>query len=95
VSEASLRFGCSSLPQGQYAPLEPGYAYFLVAEVTFEPVYMQDMWGSLFTSPAISSWNFRIDTTSVQRTELDWFSRQQCEVRYTVKINDDAKQVGG
>jgi len=79
--------------ESQNAPLEPGYAFFLEAMVTFEPVYKQGIWGPLFSYPKIVDWNFRIDSTSVTKTELDWFSRQQAEVRYVVKISDSAKQV--
>jgi hypothetical protein len=76
----------------QYVPLEPGFAYFLTAEVAFEPIYTQGLLGS-FGDPVMESWNFRVITTSVSKVELDWFSRQNCEVRYTVKISPETTQI--
>ena len=69
-------------------PLEPGRAYFMSAEVVFEPVYRVD----LLQNQRVAGWNFRVLGTSVSSAGLDWFSRQQAEVRYTVRINSDAKQ---
>ena len=79
--------------ENQDAPLEPGNAYFLTASVVFEPIYKQGIWGPLFHYPNIDGWNFRIEGASVQKTKLDWFSRQQAEVRYTIKIAHSTKQV--
>ena len=77
----------------QYAPLQPGYAYFLTADVSFEPVYTRGILGTLTSYPSITDWNFRVIGTTVTKTDLDWFSRQQAEIRYTVKIDSSTTQV--
>ena len=58
-------------------PLEPGTAYFLSAEVVFEPVLKRDYVGNVL----MYDWNFRILSSGVSQTKLDYFSRQQAEVR--------------
>ncbi len=68
------QFGGST--ERQSVPLEPGKAYFMNAEVVFEPVYKVD----LLQRQRIVGWNFRVLSTAVSSADLDWFSRQQAEV---------------
>lgn len=81
--------------ENQYVPLEPGHAYFYSATVVIEPVYQRSILGLDFTGagPPIIDWNFRVTSKSVYKTDLDWFSRQNAEVRYTIAIESTTIQV--
>ncbi len=79
LSSLALRAGRFDLDQAGgstsqgHLPLQPGWAYFLDAEVAFEPIYRVDM----VQQQRIAGWNFRVISSSVSTMRLDWFARQQ------------------